>query len=402
MRIENVKVGILRDKVLNIIFEDQYECGDIPVEGKNVMELHNGKVVWLGSEYSDLMFVPKNRTSTFSIEDVVIGIDFHWERKESQTFRGALKVVVEDDMLRAINILPVEEYLVSVISSEMKSSASLEFLKAHAVIARSWLLSQKNVHKGFHVCADDHCQRYQGIGRVQSENVRKAIEATRGEVLMYKGQICDARYSKCCGGMLEEFETCWEDEHHPYLISKRDATDACLIPNLTDEDVAREWIMNGEDSFCNTQDKGVLNQVLNEYDQETADFFRWTVTYSRNDLTELVNRKINDDLGEIEDLIPMKRGKSGRIYELKVVGKKKSVVVGKELDIRRILSESHLKSSAFVVDKDTDTITLHGAGWGHGVGLCQIGAAVMGAKGYRYNEILCHYYPNTELKKIYD
>lgn len=400
----DVSVGIVKGSDLKLMFKAHYEAGGVPVTGSQTVRFHEGMVCWNGRLVDELLFTPREEGATFSIEDVTIGIDFHWERKERQEFRGSLRVCVEDGMLRAVNILPVEEYLVSVISSEMSATSSPEFLKAHAVIARSWLLSQKDVHKGFDVCADDHCQRYQGISRISTPAVTRAVEETRGEVLWHDGQICDARYSKCCGGALEEFETCWEDVHHPYLTGKRDSLTKEAFPDLTKEDVARDWILSSPASFCNTEDGDVLSQILNGYDQETNDFFRWTVEYSQDELTALVGRRLGDDLGEVLGLIPLRRGRSGRICELKIVGSKKSVVIGKELAIRRALSESHLKSSAFVADFDehSRTFTLRGAGWGHGVGLCQIGAAVMGAKGYKYNEILGHYYPDTEIRKIYD
>ncbi len=399
-----VSVGIVRGSDLKLALKARYEAGGISAIGSQTVRCHEGRVCWNGVVMDELTFVPQDAGATFLIEDVTIGIDFHWERKERQEFRGSLKICVEDGMLRAVNVLPVEEYLVSVISSEMSATSPPEFLKAHAVIARSWLLSQKDVHKGFDVCADDHCQRYQGIARISTPTVVRAVEETRGEVLWHDGQICDARYSKCCGGVLEEFETCWEDVRHPYLVGKRDSLTKETFPDLTKEEAARKWILSSPASFCNTEEGDVLSQILNGYDQETNDFFRWKVEYSQDELTALVERKLNCRLGEVLELIPLRRGKSGRIYELKIVGSEKSVVIGKELAIRRTLSESHLKSSAFVTDYDecSGTFTLRGAGWGHGVGLCQIGAAVMGAKGYGYDEILGHYYPDTEIKKIYD
>ena len=336
---------------------------------------------------------------------MTIGVNFHWERKETQVFLGTLRLVVEADQITAINELPVEQYLASVISSEMKATAGLELLKAHAVISRSWLLAQmrrreQNVehkdnffsfikkddelirwydredHTIFDVCADDHCQRYQGITKQTSQAVEQALKATRGQILCYGDEICDARFSKCCGGVTEEFQYCWEDTPKPYLISV-------------------------EDPFCNTNDKAVLAQVLNDYDQETNDFYRWTVEYTTEELSKLINDKLKDDFGQIVDLVPLERGKSGRIWKLKIVGTKKTFTIGKELEIRRALSESHLYSSAFDVEKTPTGFRLKGKGWGHGVGLCQIGAAVMGQQGYRYDEILLHYYRNAEIKRIY-
>lgn len=320
-------------------------------------------------------------------------------------FLGTLRLIVESDKITAINQLPVEQYLASVISSEMKATAGLELLKAHAVISRSWLLAQmkrrqdnsekkdgffsfvkkddelirwydREDHTNFDVCADDHCQRYQGITKQTSKAVEQALEATRGCILCYGDEICDARFSKCCGGVTEEFQYCWEDTPKPYLISV-------------------------EDPFCNTNDREVLSQVLNDYDLETNDFYRWTVEYTVDELSQLVNEKLKDDFGTITDLIPVERGKSGRIWKLKIVGTKKTMTIGKELEIRRALSETHLYSSAFDVEKTSNGFRLNGKGWGHGVGLCQIGAAVMGQQGYKYKEILLHYYRGAEIKKIY-
>ena len=329
---------------------------------------------------------------------VTIGIGFHWERREEQTFSGALRLQEEEGMLRAVNVLPVETYLTSVISSEMSANASLELLKAHAVISRSWLLRMMDnpraghsahekktegriirwydsqSHTGFDVCADDHCQRYQGITRQTNPNVVKAIEATRGEVLSFEGKICDARFSKCCGGMTEVFESCWENIRHPYLVAK-------------------------PDPYCNTSDPKVLRQVLNGYDQETHDFYRWTVHYTTEELSELIHRKSGIDFGKILDLKAMHRGPSERIVMLTIEGEKRTLTVGKELEIRKWLSESHLYSSAFTVEKTPDGFTLHGKGWGHGVGLCQIGAAVMGDQGIPYTDILAFYYPHAELTR---
>ena len=316
-----------------------------------------------------------------------------------------------------------------VISSEMSATSSLELLKAHAVISRSWLLNKlvkkdkakqpaameisderiirwydDQDHTLFDVCADDHCQRYQGITKASTQAVREAIKATFGEVLSYDGEICDARFYKACGGATELFENCWEEKHHPYLLPVVDQADESL-PDLTQEREARNWILSSPQAYCNTHDKLVLSQVLNNYDQETPDFYRWTVAYSQSELSDLIRRKMGVDFGEVLDLIPMKRGASARIVELKVLGDKRTMVIGKELEIRKALSESHLYSSAFVVDKEIRDGVLHfvlrGAGWGHGVGLCQIGAAVMAASGIGYETILSHYYPHSELSKLY-
>lgn len=385
-------------------------------------ELHNGLIVLDGEAHTQCCFKPQSPDDSFSLKDVVIGVNFHWERKETQTFRGTLKLLANNGKIWAINELPVEDYLESVISSEMSATSSLPLLMAHAVISRSWLMSQMENkarpntqerhgnafirwydhtdHTLFNVCADDHCQRYQGITMETSPNVAEAIRRTRGEILTYGSEICDARFSKCCGGAMEEFQYCWADTPKPYLKAIGD-TESETIPDLTIEENARQWILSEPESFCNTKDKRILSQVLNDYDQETTDFYRWHVSYQQAELSELVNRKLGVDLGTITDLVPLKRGKSGRIYELKIVGSKQTIVVGKELEIRRALSESHLYSSAFVVDKHGDTFDIHGAGWGHGVGLCQIGAAVMGDQGYSYDTILKHYYPGAQIEKAW-
>lgn len=389
MQVQNVCVGILKTNILHVVFHREYMLDGEPFVGEHSFGLEDaGKV-----------FEPSCADASFTIKDVVIGINFHWERKEDQTFCGALKLIEEEGMLRAVNVVSVETYLTSVISSEMSAHASLELLKAHAVISRSWVVRQiehkrhlgcdgvesegmivrwydSEGHTLFDVCADDHCQRYQGITRQTSENVAKAIEATQGEVLMSDGEVCDARFSKCCGGMLEAFENCWQPVHYRYLVPKADP-------------------------HCNTSDKRILSQVLNNYDQETVNFYRWDVKFSTEELSSLVARKSGIDFGQILDLIPVERGASDRIVLLKIVGTKRTVTVGKELEIRKWLSESHLYSSAFDVEKTDDGFILHGKGWGHGVGLCQIGAAVMGDKGFGYKEILEHYYPNSELKRLW-
>jgi SpoIID/LytB domain protein len=400
-------VGIVSGQKIGFSLNSPYMAKGEIHEGEQVVELSEGGILWHGQQYRELMFVPQNNDeASFSLYDVTIGVNFHWERQETQVFRGALRLVVDADKIIAINELPVEQYLESVISSEMSATSSLELLKAHAVISRSWLLSQKQNreengnkkegsffsfvrkedefirwydredHTLFDVCADDHCQRYQGITRATSASVAEAIKATRGQVLVYDNELCDARFSKCCGGRTEEFQYCWENTPKPYLQSI-------------------------DDPFCNTKDAKVLRQVLNDYDQETPDFYRWRVEYTQEELTELVNRKLKLDLGDIIDLVPLDRGKSGRIWRLQIVGSNRSFTIGKELEIRRALSETHLYSSAFDVEKKDGRFILNGKGWGHGVGLCQIGAAVMGEKGYNYEEILLYYYRGADIKKLY-
>jgi SpoIID/LytB domain protein len=426
-----LEVGIVSGIELSFCFPHPY----LLIENKKTFcgtysaSLKNGKIRLENQDYSVLEFEPVVKEgAAFELFNVRIGIDFHWERTEKQAFEGNLKCMVEDDKITAINRIPLESYLTSVISSEMSAKASAELLKAHAVISRSWLLSQmrqkgknktkkpgfieneterirwydREDHTNFDVCADDHCQRYQGITRASTTQVREAIKATRGQVLTSGAEICDARFSKCCGGMMEEFQFCWEDSPKPYLVGLADKdTDTFATPDLRKEENAKAWILGNPPAFCNTSDKTVLQQVLNNYDQETADFYRWKISYTIEKISKLVYDRSGIDFGEIQELIPLERGVSGRIVKLKIVGSKKNLIIGKELEIRRTLSTSHLYSSAFVVDKTADGFMLTGAGWGHGVGLCQIGAAMMGEKGYDYSQILTHYYPNTLLKKLY-
>ncbi len=376
------------------------------------------------------IFMPEREDCEFELSDVTIGVGFHWERKECHRYKGALKLKKgADGLTTAINILPVEEYLQSVISSEMSAHASLEFLKAHAVISRSWLLAQMkhnssdvsrefrgisgenrvikwydhDDHSDFDVCADDHCQRYQGVLRIDRMAVYDAVQTTLGEVLLDSdGNLCDARFSKCCGGAFEEFENCWEPVHHNYLVAARDTDVDAPLPDLTREDESRTWILSHPEAFCSAPSGEILSQVLNNYDRETPDFYRWKVEYGAEELSNLVRERSGIDFGSIVELIPLKRGTSGRIYELQIVGTKRSVTVGKELEIRKWLSRSHLYSSAFVVDRGSDgRWILNGAGWGHGVGLCQIGAAVMSTKGYSYKEILYHYFSNAKISRAY-
>lgn len=371
-------------------------------------------------------FRPLSSDSYFTLKDVTIGVDFHWQRKENQSFLGKLKLKKSGDLTLALNIVPVEDYLTSVISSEMSADASLELLKAHAVISRSWVLAQichkasasghvdmldtpeervkwydHDDHVDFDVCADDHCQRYQGITRASRAKVRSAILSTWGEVLMYGDELCDARFSKCCGGAFEEFQYCWEPRRHDYLVAARDAVDGAPLPDLTVEANAREWILGRPDAFCADVDDSILAQVLNNYDRETVDFYRWIVDYDVDELSEIVRERSGIDFGEIRDLVPLARGTSGRIYRLKIVGSKRTMIVGKELEIRKWLSRSHLYSSAFMVERTLHGFRLHGAGWGHGVGLCQIGAAVMGERGFNYRQILSHYFKDAEIRSIY-
>ena len=442
----NVNVGIVSGQKIHFSLNKPYLAKGEMVTGEQEVAFSEGGILWNGNQYSSLTFHPQSADASFSLSDVTIGVNFHWERKETQTFLGTLHFVVESDKICAINELPVERYLESVISSEMSATSSLELLKAHAVISRSWLLAQmkkrrevaesgnnffsfvkkddrlirwydREDHTIFDVCADDHCQRYQGITKETSPHVAEAIRQTKGQILMDGDDICDARFSKCCGGVTEEFQFCWEDTPKNYLSSVRDiiqgvksvgSASPAPLPSLQDEAAADAWIRSNPPAFCNTTDKKILSQVLNDYDQETADFYRWKVTLTQEKLKQLLDEKLKMNFGDILDLQAEERGKSGRISKLRIVGTEKTFVIGKELEIRRALSDTHLYSSAFVVDRcDIDEkgvpqrFDIIGAGWGHGVGLCQIGAAVMGEEGFDYDAILLHYYQGAEIKKVY-
>ncbi|MCE8618246.1 SpoIID/LytB domain-containing protein [Bacteroides fragilis] len=437
MKEPKVQVGILSEPQIEFILLNSYHIKGKEIAGRQVVTYVDGQIRWQGHLYDELLFEPMHEESdAFELLNVTIGINFHWERKEDQRFMGALKIIVENEKLTGINVIHVEDYLTSVISSEMSATASLELLKAHAVISRSWLLAQihknkaitvsqslysaftqtdqelirwydREDHTHFDVCADDHCQRYQGITRASTEMVRQAIAATRGQVLMWEGNICDARFSKCCGGAFEEFQYCWEGIKHPYLSKQRDSKTGSGLPDLRVESEADQWIRTSPEAFCNTKDKKILSQVLNNYDQETTDFYRWKIEYKQDELSELILKRSGIDYGQILDLIPVERGTSGRLVKLKIRGSKRTMTIGKELEIRRTLSTSHLYSSAFVIDKAdiVDDVPgrfiLTGAGWGHGVGLCQIGAAVMGEQGYSYDTILLHYYIGATIDKLY-
>ena len=442
-----VSVAILNETQIKFELSGNFICKELRKEftGLITAEYENNdiKLAHNENEYifnGDINFEPVDFNSqSFLIKDVVIGIKFHWEQKEDQKFKGSLKIIKEKNKLTAVNVLPVEDYLVSVISSEMSASSSEELLKAHSIISRSWLIAQtqkskelkeagnvtsefienddkiikwfdREDHDLYDVCADDHCQRYQGITKVYNEKSKKAIEFTRGMLLMYNNKICDARYSKSCGGISENFENAWEPVEHPYLkkIIDNKSNDDFEQNDLTNEAEAEKWIRGNPAAFCNTDDEKILSQILVNFDQSTKDFYRWKVEYNQEEISSLINKNLNLDFGKIVDLIPIKRGVSGRLIELKIVGTEKTLIIGKELIIRKTLSNSHLYSSAFVIEKQNikDNIPgkfiLIGAGWGHGVGLCQIGAAVMGEKGYPYNEILLHYFLNAEIKKLYN
>lgn len=435
-----VKVGIMSEKEIEFVLNERYECNGKMLQGEQKVSYSNDKVLWNGKEYDELYFSAVG-SGTFWLKGVTIGVNFHWERKEDQKFGQDLKIISENGKLTAVNIIGVEDYLTSVISSEMSATASEELLKAHAVISRSWLLAQieknkeialgneqytaciktedelikwydREDHINFDVCADDHCQRYQGLTRASTAKVREAIAKTWGELLTDNGKICDARFSKCCGGVMEEFQNCWEPVKYPYLKGYRDSETPLDIPNLTEETNAESWILGSPDAFCNTTDAHILSQVLNNYDQETVNFYRWKQTYTQQEISELIKNRSGIDYGDIIDLVPIERGPSSRLVKLKIVGSKKTMIIGKELEIRRTLSDSHLYSSAIVFEKEGEIatangtivpakFTLCGAGWGHGVGLCQIGAAVMGEKGYNYKDILLHYYIDATIEAKY-
>ncbi|RKD92844.1 SpoIID/LytB domain-containing protein [Mangrovibacterium diazotrophicum] len=437
-----IQVGIMAEPTIQFELKGNYQLPDGCSGIKFSVEIR-GEDLWLTDESghtqkaNEFKFGSKSSDASFLLKDVTIGINFHWEQKQDQEFRGSLKLIIEDGKVRGVNVVPLEEYLRSVISSEMSATSSPELLKAHAVISRSWLMAQivkskkieteqtnyqatietaderirwydREDHTLFDVCADDHCQRYQGITKIISDKANEAIDATFGEFLMYDNNICDARFSKCCGGVSENFENAWEPVYHPYLskiVDSEEAATTCV--DLRREDEAEHWIRTSPNAFCNTTDQQVLSQVLPDFDQKTQDFYRWQVSYSQTELSTLIHERTGIDFGDIISMEAISRGHSGRIIKLKITGSACTKIIGKELEIRRALSTSHLYSSAFVIDHlDIENgvpqkFVLTGAGWGHGVGLCQIGAAVMGEKGYSYQEILQHYFRDSELVKQY-
>jgi SpoIID/LytB domain protein len=425
-----VTIGIVSSPTISFGFTPApYVCTTTnePMQGEYMVSIVEGKILFNNQLYNELSFEPVDFTSdTFWVHDVIIGVNFHWQRKENQCFKGSLRFVVEHDKIVLINRVQVEEYLRSVISSEMSATSSFALLKAHAVISRSWLFAQiqqaittKDVtstidgdtiikwydhhnHLLFDVCADDHCQRYQGVTRVSTNHVQQAIDETCGEVLVFDNQLCDARFSKCCGGVTEEYATCWENSEVPYLGSIVDAKQGEKKIDLRTELAVSSWIKSSPTVFCNTADTHILSQILPHYDQETTDFFRWKKVYSQHELATLLHKRSGIDVGNIQEIRPIKRGKSGRLEILEIVGTKRTVRVGKELEIRKWFSDTHLYSSAFIVERDNKgNFVFTGAGWGHGVGLCQIGAAVMSEQGYSYKEILQHYYTGVDIVSVY-
>jgi SpoIID/LytB domain protein len=444
MKIPEISVGVMSGEEISFTLTGSYadDHGLVKITGNWKSKLSDERIILtngrrnLGVEEGFILSPYNINECHFVLHGVTIGVNFHWQRNEDQVFMGNLKLIIENGRLTAINILTIEDYLISVISSEMSANSSPELLKAHAVISRSWLLAQiqkskslsegkkkyetdfrseneivrwydREDHRNYDVCADDHCQRYQGITRASTPSVVKAISETYGEVLTSRGVICDSRFYKCCGGVTELFENVWEPVKHPYLQKVVDSAKPPdnLDYNLEMNNAAEKWIKSNPDSFCNSSDKSVLSQVLNDYDQETKDFYRWKVAYTQREISELVRDRTGIDFGSIEELTPLERGTSGRIIRLKISGTRKEMIIGKELEIRKALSKTHLYSSCFIVEKELingeSGFVLYGAGWGHGVGLCQIGAAVMGSKGYSYKQILMHYFKETKLEKIY-
>ena len=447
MKEPNVSVAIMTDEQISFELHGEFMCSckKVKCSGTYVAKATGSEItIAKGSESltveNNTIFSPSDLGSeSFRLKGVLIGKHFHWQKRENQVFLGSLKLVIENDQITAINVIPVENYLESVISSEMNALSSPALLKAHAIISRSWLLAQiekrkeidssdqkyksfveadeelikwydREDHTLYDVCADDHCQRYQGITKMYAHNAQDAVEKTRGIVLRYNDQICDTRFSKSCGGISESFENVWEPIEHPYLKSIVDYKfeNEGYDLDLREEGAAEKWIRDNPHAFCNTNDEKILSQVLVDYDRETTDFYRWKVEYSQKELADLIILKSGIDFGEIIDLVPIERGYSGRLIKLKIDGTKKSMIIGKELEIRKVLSKNHLYSSAIVIDKRDvvdgipQTFVLTGGGWGHGVGLCQIGAAVMGEMGFSFDEILLHYFKGATIKKIYD
>lgn len=442
-----VSVGILTSKTIRFELYGEFSVYGFnkTFSGRFTAEAKANKIILTGDNdklevINEIIFEPGEPVSeSFLIRDVVIGVKFHWERKEKQRFTHTLKIISNNGAITAINIIPIERYLTSVISSEMSAKCSLEMLKATAVVSRSWMLAQmeksrslkekdkkynstyssdkefikwydREDHLLFDVCADDHCQRYQGVTKVTTAAARRAVDETAGIVLLSDNKILDARFSKACGGISESFENVWEPVKHKSLTSifdyKFEADD--YKTDFSNEENAVKWIKGNPPAFCNTNDEKILNQILLDYDQETKDFYRWKVEYTQQELSTLLKEKTGIDFGNIIDLVPVERGLSSRLIKLKIIGTNRTLTIGKELEIRRILSKTHLYSSAIVVEKYDikDNIPgrfeIFGAGWGHGVGLCQIGAAVMAEQGYQFDEIVIHYFKGAVLKKIYE
>lgn len=442
MKEPTISVGLIKSPGINLELYGDFRIRSVNYNfsGKYSAYWEDGKIRLTGADFSQvfdgLILEPRDPASeTFLLKDVTIGVNFHWQQQKNFRFHGALKLIVREKDIIGINLVPLEQYLTSVISSEMSSSSPFELLKAHAIISRSWVIAQlkakkekkekavtektteneiikwydRNDHELYDFCADDHCQRYQGITKKYNDRAYSAVEETRGVAIVYEDEVCDTRFSKCCGGISESFENVWQPVAKPYLSA---VVDYKFEPenfdlDLTKENSAVKWIRGNPSAFCNTTDEKILSQILVDYDRETKNFFRWKVEYAQEQLSELIKKKSGIDFGNIKNLVPVERGFSGRLIKLKIIGTKKEMIIGKELEIRRTLSESHLYSSAFYVEtRDLKEgipgkFILYGAGWGHGVGLCQIGAAVMGEMGYMFDEILLHYFKGARIEKIY-
>ena len=415
-----------------------YRLGPTPVTGEFTAQPAQGMVILRDGFGREILRAPEIRLAAdqgarFTLHGVTIGVRFHWERRAAQTFAGDLTLLATGESLTAINEILLEDYLASVVSSEMNGEAPAAFLQAHAVASRSWLVAMlirkagkpaervveksapqtgeilrwydREDHESFDVCADDHCQRYQGLSGEATGGAREAVRKTRGVFLISDGEICDARYHKACGGMTDNYRTCWEERTVPYLTHVTDA--ARPLAPIGSEEEAERWILSCPDVCCRTGDRELLSRILPDFDRETADFFRWQVHYEREALESILLEKAGIDFGTLQGLTPMERGPSGRISRLKIEGTRTTCIVGKELEIRRWLSPSHLYSSAFIVSTERAAtgfpirFTLYGAGWGHGVGLCQIGAAVMADQGCNADEILQRYFRGAALVKRY-
>ncbi len=420
-----IRVGLIQDRE-NTKFSIDKSVSLVPEKGMKIKLTPQGKETWriFANEglvcenltthekhaYPEAGFIriePEDLKNTLTVlHDVTIGIQFHWEREEDDDYPYILEFCKSSaKKIMAINELPVERYLESVISSEMSGDCPSALLHAHTVIARSWLLAQMQnpPHVNYLVCHDDHCQRYQGMRR-WTKSAGNAVKDTHGEVLTYQGEICDTRYSKSCGGITENFENCWPPQKVSYCQTIVDAPENKIspVPDLTKEENVRTWVTFRPASFCNATPQE-LERLLVEYDREIKDLFRWEVIYSQDEITKLIESKTQRKLGQLKEIKTGKRGRSGRLLSIDFIGTTGNIHVDDQLEIRRVLSPSHLYSACFVVDteggKDSvpDKFILRGGGWGHGVGLCQIGAAVMSTHGYDYKQILQHYYRGTEL-----
>ena len=350
---------------------------------------------------------------SYNINPVTAGRGFHWQKQIDISIKGSIKIRNIDGYLFLINEIGIENYLMSVATSEMSGECPEALLEAQTIAARSWLIAseeQKHMGLGIDACNDDCCQRYQGIKNI-SAKAKSAVFTTRGKFVIYNNKICDTRYSKSCGGISENNENVWYDNPKGYL---RGVFDGCgNIPDFSDEEQLNRWIFEPQDCYCNNEyvSKSELKRFLGSVDEE-GDYFRWEITYSNEQLTKIINKKLNESFDFIESLIPIKRGVSGRIMSLAITGKKDhekyQTLVDSEYDIRNALHPEFLYSSAFVINANSsvqsreEKVTLSGAGWGHGAGLCQIGALGMAIIGNSSEKILKHYFSSIEIKKLYD